>query len=333
MVGIVGYGAWIPYMRINVDEIHRVWRNLDLQRVKVGLKLDQRAVLQPNEDTITLAVGAAERALAHATIAPSKIGAFFFGTCTNPYDSRPSVTTAAEALGLGNGIFSCDVQFAGKSGTTATQIGLSMIQSGMVSHALCIGSDTINRHTSPGRVAEYAASAAAVALVLGEGDVIAEITGTASHASELSDSFRVEGERYIQDIGTGEIPGPCTAFEIGILEHSAAACKALLEPTGQKPSDFDYVIFQQPNGITPYALGERLGFTEQQIQPGNLATQIGDCGSASALLGLGLAIAGRQAALLGAELQVCNAADGGAVARLCLAAALAPMPSASKPHH
>ena len=43
-------------------------------------------------------------------------------------------------------------------------------------------------------------------------------------------------------------------------------------------------------------------------------------------VGLGLAIAARQAALLGAELQVSNAADGGAVARLCFAAAT-PLPA------
>lgn len=45
-------------------------------------------------------------------------------------------------------------------------------------------------------------------------------------------------------------------------------------------------------------------------------------------VGLGLAIAARQAALLGAELQVSNAIDGGAVARLCFAAAT-PLPALS----
>jgi signal transduction histidine kinase len=43
-------------------------------------------------------------------------------------------------------------------------------------------------------------------------------------------------------------------------------------------------------------------------------------------VGLGLAIAARQAALLGAELQMANATDGGAVARLCFAAAT-PLPA------
>ena len=55
-------------MRINVDEINRVWRNLDLRHIKVDYQVDERAVLQPNEDTITLAVGAAERALEHAGV-------------------------------------------------------------------------------------------------------------------------------------------------------------------------------------------------------------------------------------------------------------------------
>src|ERR1017187_6428157 len=44
-------------MRIKVDEIHRVWRNIALSRIKDVLKLAEKAVLQPNEDTITLAVG------------------------------------------------------------------------------------------------------------------------------------------------------------------------------------------------------------------------------------------------------------------------------------
>jgi hydroxymethylglutaryl-CoA synthase len=273
-------------MRISVDEIHRVWRNLNLRRVKDDLRLTERAVLQPNEDTITLAVAAAERALEHAAITPSRIGAAFLGTSTNPYDSRPSITLIAEALGVPYDIFSSDVQFAGKSGTTAMQIGLGMVASGMAETSLCIGSDTINRHTSPGRVAEYAASAAAVAVVLGNKETIADITATASYASDLSDFFRVEGERYIQDIGSGQMNRPYTAFEIGIAEHVTQAASALFRKAGGKPDDYDYVVFQQPNGLVPYALGEQIGFRKEQIQPGVVASEIGDCGAASALLGL-----------------------------------------------
>jgi len=293
VTGIVGYGAWIPYMRITVDEIHRVWRNLPLSRIKNVLKLDERAVLQPNEDTITLGVGAAERAIEHAGVDRAGIGAVFFGTCTNPYDSRPSVTVVQEALGLGNGVFSGDIQFAGKSGTTAMQVCLGLIQGGMAKTALSIGSDSINRHTCPGRMAEYAASAGAVALVLGKDDVIAEIEGTASYASDLSDFFRVEGDRYIQDIGDGGKLYP--AFEVGMVAHVTKACAAVLKAVGKGPQDYDYAIFQQPYGAIPHVVGERLGFTEKQIAPGVIASQIGDCGAASALLGLAKVLDGATA--------------------------------------
>lgn len=282
--GIVGYGTWIPYARITVDEIHRVWRNADLEHVRGALQLSERAVLAPNEDSITLAVGAAERALEHGGFDRAGIGAVYFGSCTNPYDSRPSVTVLSEALGLPYEAFSGDVQFAGKSGTTALQIGLGFIRAGMVEAALCVGSDTINRHTAPGRTAEYAASAAAVAVVLGTQEVLAEITGTTSYASDLSDGFRVEGERYIQDIGTGGTIYP--AFEVGLVEHVTKAAEALFGRTGYGPEDYDYAVFQQPYGVIPSIVGKRLGFREEQIAPGVVSQRIGDCGAASALLGL-----------------------------------------------
>ena len=96
--GITSYGTWIPFYRLSVDEIHRVWRNCTIIRIKDDLKLSERAVLQPNEDTITLANAAADFAL--SKISKNEIGAAFFGSGTNPYDTRPSVTLICEALGL-----------------------------------------------------------------------------------------------------------------------------------------------------------------------------------------------------------------------------------------
>ena len=128
----------------------------------------------------------------------------------------------------------------------------------MAELALAIGADTINRHTCPGRMAEYAGSAGAVAVVLGTENVIAEIRGTASYASDLSDSFRVEGERYIQDIGDGGKLYP--AFEVGMVEHVTKAAEALSAKVGVTAADYDYAVFQQPYGVIPHVLGERLGF-------------------------------------------------------------------------
>ncbi|NIV39619.1 MAG: hypothetical protein GWN58_62480, partial [Anaerolineae bacterium] len=58
----------------------------------------------------------------------------------------------------------------------------------------------MNRHTAPGMVLEYVASAGAVAFLLGKGEteLIARIEQWTSHSWDQNDYFRLEGERYIQ---------------------------------------------------------------------------------------------------------------------------------------
>ncbi|HLC25962.1 MAG TPA: hydroxymethylglutaryl-CoA synthase [bacterium] len=284
MAGITGYGAAIPYHRVSVEEIHRVWRNISLDKIKDVLKVNERAVLQPNEDTITLAIEASRNAMEHAGVQREVIDALFLGTCTNPYDSKPSMTVLSQALGTGPAVMGGDVQFSGKSGSTAMQICLGLVNSKMARAALAVGADTLNRHTSPGRFYEYTASAGAAAFVIGTQDPLAEIVGTSSYASDLSDFFRVEGDRYIQNIGVGGELYP--AWEIGFADHVSHAANALMKELNLKPRDYDYAVFQQPFGFAPFSIGERLGFAREQIEPGVIAPVIGDCGAASALLGL-----------------------------------------------
>lgn len=285
MIGLVSYGGWIPFYRIKVEDIGRVWANIPLSKIKDGQKLSERAVLQPNEDTNTMAVAACKRALEMAGFdTGASLDAIFLGTCTNPYNTRASVTVIQEALGFKKNVISSDIQFGGKSGTTSMQICYSMVKSGIAKQAMAIGSDTINRHTSPGHFHEYSASAGAVAVIIGSENVIAEIKGTSSYSSDLSDFFRIEGQRYI--VNNNFCGQPYPEFEIGMMDHVNGAFKELLKNVKMKATDFDYAIFQQPYGSIPYLLGKRLGFTLEQIKPGVVANLIGDCGSASAMLGL-----------------------------------------------
>ncbi len=284
MAGIIGYGAYLPFARIKVEEIHKVWRNTNLDKLKNVLMVHERAVLQPNEDTITLAVAAAKEALSQSGVDGEQVNALFLGTCTNPYDSRPSATIISEAIGTSPHIMGADIQFSGKSGTTAIQVCLGLVKSGMARIGLAIASDTINRHTCPGRAYEYTASAGAAAFLVGDEATIAEITGSTSYASDLTDFFRVEGERYIQNIGVGGEPFP--AWEIGFADHVMHASETLMQELDLKPKDYRYAVFQQPYGFAPFTIGERLGCTKDQIGPGVVAPMIGDCGSASSLLGL-----------------------------------------------
>ena len=281
-IGLVGYGACIPRHRIAVKDIFDVWNNTVLEMLK-GIKIEERAVLQPDEDTITMAVLAAKRALKQSGLAPEQIDSLYLGTGTSPWDSKASAMTVAEALGLRPNIFIADVQFSGKSATAAMQMAMGLIGSGMTKFSMVIGSDTINRHVAPGDLYEYTACAGAVALIIGSDRIIAEIEGTASYGTDFSDFFRQEGSRFIR-MGGQDIPA---LLDMGLIEHSVIAAKALFHKLGTKPSDYSYAVFQAIYGFVPFAIGGALGFSPQQIGPGVIAPMIGDCGAATSLLSLG----------------------------------------------
>jgi 3-hydroxy-3-methylglutaryl CoA synthase len=133
---------------------------------------------------------------------------------------------------------------------------------------MAVGSDTISRHTAPGTIQEYSSSAGAAAYILGSdpGEILAEIEPFTTTASDLSDGFRIEGERYIRSGGL-----PTQESGVGFLEHMVRAVRRHCERHGYEPSSFRYVVFQQPFGVVPIALAMRLGLAMDQVTPGLVA--------------------------------------------------------------
>jgi hydroxymethylglutaryl-CoA synthase len=89
MTGIVGYGAHIPSYRIKVEEIAKVWGD-DPNSISKGLVVNEKSVPGPDEDTVTISVEAARRALARAEINPQDIGAIYVGSESHPYAVKPT---------------------------------------------------------------------------------------------------------------------------------------------------------------------------------------------------------------------------------------------------
>lgn len=280
-VGIVSYGIEIPYNRLSVDEIIELWLNSSADTIKKSQGVLERSVLDTDEDDNTLAIAAAREAFRR--VPGSKvIQAFYYGTCTNPYDSRPSATMVLEALDLPYSTKCCDLQFSVKSGTAALTNAFAMVKAGLAEQALAVGVDTINRHTAPGDLVEPYAGAGAGALIVGTDGIIATIDAMESYSSDISDGFRLEGERYLR---TGMLLGTAKN-EVGVDTHTLGAARQLFGKINLKPEDFKYAVFQQSTPGFVRHCANLLGFSKEQYLPSIISDYVGDTGSASSLIGL-----------------------------------------------
>jgi len=276
MVGIVGYGSYIPKYRIKVEAIAKQW-GADADSYRKGLLVEEKSVPAPDQDTITMSVEATHRALARAGIDPRKIGAVYVGSESHPYAVKPSGTTLAEAIGATPDVHCADFEFACKAGSEAMFVALQLVQAGSMEYALGVGADT--SQGAPGDALEYTASAGAAAFIMGKKNIIASCEHSFSYMSDTPDFWRREHQFYPQHGGrfTGE-----PAY----FKHVVGCGQALMEKAKLKPSDFTYAVFHQPNGKFPLKAGKILGFKKEQLTQGLLCPKIGNTYSGASPLGL-----------------------------------------------
>lgn len=276
MVGIVGYGTHIPRYRIKLEEIAKVW-GTDSSAYKRGLGLIEKSVPAPDEDCATLAVSAARNAIKRAGINPKDIGAVYVGSESHPYAVKPTGTIVSEAVGACPSVHTADLEFACKAGTEGMYIALQLVKAGEAPYTLAIGSDT--SQGAPSDALEYSASAGAAAFIMGEKNIIAELVDTNCYMTDTPDFWRREHAFYPEH--GGRFTGVPAYFK-----HVKGAANAIMDKTGMKPKDFDYVIFHQPNGKFPVTVAKQLGFTEKQYKYGLLSPTLGNTYSGSSPMGL-----------------------------------------------
>ncbi|MFH1676808.1 MAG: hydroxymethylglutaryl-CoA synthase [bacterium] len=275
-VGIVGYGAAIPRHRIKVEEIAKVW-GADAESYKKGLMLTEKSVPAGDQDTISLSVEAAKRAIKRAGIDPIKIGSVYIGSESHPYAVKPSGTVVAEAIGATPECHCADFEFACKAGSEAMFVAFSQVKADTVEYGLAIGADT--SQGAPGDALEYSAAAGAAAFIFGRENLCAIITHTYSFMTDTPDFWRREYQHYPQHGGryTGE-----PAY----FKHVLGAGRGIMDLAGVTAKDIDWFIGHQPNGKFPLRAGKALGFTKDKIEPGWLVPTLGNTYSGASPLGL-----------------------------------------------
>ena len=248
-VGILGYGVYIPWQRIQTETIVRARERgkKDLgeivDKVRNGLLLRYKSIAGHCEDTITMATEAAENALKMSEIKPETIGTVIAGSESKPYSVGQIARHVASFLGVGNDVFTADLEGACNAGMQAVSFIESDIRAGKIEYGLAIGSDIAQ--APRGDPLEYAAGAGAGAFVLGkEGDFVATIEDIAPYSSLTMDFWRREDVAVPSHFGR-------TTVDAYVQHVTGAMAHLLRRHKDMRIRDFDYVTFHQPSGYMP----------------------------------------------------------------------------------
>lgn len=277
MVGIVGYGVYIPRWRIKIEEIARMWGTY-AEGIKNSLLVEEKSVPSLDEDTTTISVEAARNALKRTPeVHPNEVGALFVGSESHPYVVKPTATIVAEAIGATPYLTAADTEFACKAGTVGIQACMGLVKAGYIKYGMSIGADTAQ--AEPADLLEYTASAGGAAYIIGENHTLAQIEGTYSYTQDVPDFWRRDGSEYPKHGGrfTGD-PGYFTQV--------INCTRGLMQQLGTTPEDYDYVVFHEPNGKFPLRAAKILGFSTKQVLPSLIVTKIGNTYSGSSLIAL-----------------------------------------------
>jgi 3-hydroxy-3-methylglutaryl CoA synthase len=266
MVGIVSYGAYIPFYRLNREEIGRAW---DVSTIG-----GEKAVANYDEDSLTMGVAAGLDCVGGCD--QSNIGGLYFATTTSPYKEKQIATTAALAIDLPKEIRTADFTDSLRAGTNAFGSAIDTIKGGTTNNTLVIAADC--RLGAPKGQYEQLFGDGAAAILLGNSGVIARIEGSYSISNEFTDIWRENNDSYVRWWEDRFI------LSIGYQSIVQEAVSSLMKKHNLTARDFTKAILYAPNPRSHAALAKSLGFdTKTQVQD-PLLTTVGNTGAASVLM-------------------------------------------------
>ena len=271
MIGIVGYGGYVPRLRLSRKAV--VDANAWFAPHFAGKSKGVRAMANWDEDSITMAVAAARDCLG-SDDDRSHVKGLYLASSTLPFAERLNAGVIREVLTLDRRIDALDVTGSQRAGLSALSEAVAKAKNGD-GNMLILAADF--RKTRAASAAELDFGDGGAAVLIGSDKVLAEYLGSATVSVDFVDHFRLAGEdidygweeRWIRDEGIGKL----------VPEAIAAA----LKNSGLAADKVDHFIFpstfQKMDGQLAKACGIKL-----EAVVDNLAQQIGDTGVAHPML-------------------------------------------------
>ena len=193
--GIASIGLQLPPLYMPVTQLAEL-RSVDPNKYTKGLGCLDIALCPAGHDAVTLAVGAAKRALSRWSGSIDDIGLIALGTESAKDMSRPLSAWVAEELGLSGTVRSYEVKHACYGGTLALRQALEWKWSGAGAGkaALVVASDVALY--SLGDPGEPTQGAGAVAMIIDEPTVASVSSTSFPFSSPAFDFWRPVGDSF-----------------------------------------------------------------------------------------------------------------------------------------
>ena len=189
-VFISAVGAAAPTLRIGAADVGAAWGR------KGGRA--SSAVCAPDEDTLTLAAGAAVHALETAGIDPATVDGLWWGCTRPPFAEGPSHAVLSAALGLSPHAGGALMSGSPHAGIEALLGAADAIGAGSARVALVVASDALVPGLGTAFEARCGAGAAALVLTAADGPAVLAARVTRTHP--LLDRYRGDGEADTRDL-------------------------------------------------------------------------------------------------------------------------------------
>jgi hydroxymethylglutaryl-CoA synthase len=207
-VGIDHMAAYVPGLYVDIQDFS-TWRNLDANKLKLGLGIHKMSVPDTDEDASTMGAEAILKLLIQSNTDPSSIGRIYLGTESALDGSKPTATYILNMLEMyfGEGVMrQCDVvdlTFACIGAVDALQNCLDWIRINPDQKAIVVASDHAKySFHSPG---EYTQGAGAVAMLLTANPGLISFGNQWGISTEAVHDFFKPLRRYSSGIFNGQM--------------------------------------------------------------------------------------------------------------------------------
>ncbi len=266
--GIIAYGGYIPFFRLNRSEIARAWGSAPSP--------GEKAVANYDEDSLTMATAASLDCIKGIEV--SGIGGLYFASTTAPYKEKQSAATIATVLGLPPEAITMDFSGSLRAGSNALKAAIDAVNNGSTQSILVCAADT--RLGYPMGPNEISFGDGAAAVLIGTQHVAAEINHFYSRNNEIQDIWRSDKDTFVRSAEDR------FAMDEGYVNVTVQSVTALFERHKLTSKDFAKIALYSPNTRQLRTVTQKLGFDEKTQVQDILHASVGDTGCAMSLMSL-----------------------------------------------